>query len=319
MSTAEVPRYLFRAYSPGSGGWNSAQGFESVAKWNNCDDAQMLSDLQYDQARKMLEDHVCWRSNRNPPDDILISFTSSFLFALQHSVRKMRPCWNTTPQDCYICVIDTLKFPPGTFVWTPDLLDQYGLDRTVTPNLAREYHVAEYLVQYELETLRAEEAISVSMSTLIEHGRLYDLIPELDNDRYRDQLVMALSHYRAAWYRKITPLTPLEVDEARNFALCFGGSWTYPMMAWIIAMKARSDKDSLLREAFAGGSYGSVDEHYLYPNELSPPPDELNEVTQWWKIMSVIRRSQTAGLAVESQADSDVSDLIQGLLEARIS
>ena len=91
-----IPRYLFRAYSPGSDGINDSMGFCCQAISEECNTIASLKDLERQDARRMLKDHVLWASWKVRQDDILISFSSSFLFTVQHCIRKIEKCYNIT-------------------------------------------------------------------------------------------------------------------------------------------------------------------------------------------------------------------------------
>ncbi|OQV04875.1 hypothetical protein CLAIMM_09691 [Cladophialophora immunda] len=220
-----VPRYLFRAYSPGSDGYNSEERFGSMAQFNHRLEVTSLTQLPPEEARSMVKDHVVWESWKNRDDDILISFTSSFLFALQHCIRKIYRCRRTSEENCYICIIDTWKYPPGTFSWTVDLLKDHNLCEKDDARLRHDYQEAEYLAQFDLSTCFPTSSKSdgvVSMSELITRGGLFQILPELNEEIYKGQLWIRLQQLRQRWYRRTEAVTAEDMDGARKLALCFG-------------------------------------------------------------------------------------------------
>ncbi|OAP64879.1 hypothetical protein AYL99_00851 [Fonsecaea erecta] len=313
MSTASnVPRYLFRAYSPASEGYNSRERFGSMARTNDILDITSLAQLAPGAARSMVKDHLIWESRKERNDDIFISFTSSFLFALQHCVRKIATCQHTTAENCYIHVIDTSKYPPGTFSWTVDLLKDHGLDENDHPRLRHDYHEAEYLAQFELcvhPPTASESDGLVSMSQLITAGGLFQILPELDDETYRGELRNRLEQLRHVWYREEEAVTAGDIEGARRLALCFGCQWMIPMMIWVLAMKARPQDDKMVQAEFSDCFWGvfsalylspsgtdwvigTMPTPYLFEDPQTDIPPTLTELAEWAKLMGTALRAQ---------------------------
>lgn len=255
LNTMEPPRYLFRTFSPGSDGSNSCTGFCSMANANGRDmiTRESLSD---NEARTMLTDHVLWRSWKERDDDIFISFTPSLFFALLHGLRKVETCWQTNLANCFVAIIDTSFYPAGTFSWTVDLLDRYGLDERDHRYLRRGYHTGEYLAELEVLTERAEVSVQVSLEALVNGGNLFQLWPEFEGDQCKGKLVQGLRFIRSTWYKLERPITQPCIAAARQFAQCFGGKWYLPMMVWVLASRARSSNDNRLIAEFSDGWNG---------------------------------------------------------------
>ena len=253
MSSTDTPRYLFRTYSPGSEGSNGASGFLSTADCNSFSEARSLDHVSPRNARDILRDHITWQC---PADDTLISFTSSFLFALQHAIRKIATCRRgTTEENCFISIIDTSKYPPGTFLSTLSLLEKYKLDETTDKFLLHEYHAAEYLAEDELSMLQGS-SIHVSFATIISEGNLFSIMPELNVEAHKRNLIKRLEQLRLLWYYRERAITTQDIDKARKLALCFGDKWVPVIMIWALAMKARPQGVGLLEEEFADGFHG---------------------------------------------------------------
>ncbi|KAJ9613392.1 hypothetical protein H2200_003334 [Cladophialophora chaetospira] len=301
-STSNVPRYLFRVYSPGSDGLNSVAGFTSQAKQFDTNNLRTLSQLSRKDASSMLRDHVLWKSYKERNDDLLISFTSSFLFALQHSVRKINQCWRTTEQNCYICIIDTSKYPSGTFSWTVDLLNRYDLDGTQDPLLQHRFHEAEYLAQCDL-TLVDGSSVHVSFGNLLSQGGLYEAIPELAEEIHRPMLWNRLREFRATWYQRVEPVTQREIQRAHRLAICFGGQWVPVIMIWALAIRARPEADALIEAEFEDGFYGEITTPFLFTGP-TPVPPTLRELVEWERLMGTAYKAQQDAATGEAQAES---------------
>lgn len=106
----------------------------------------------------MLQDHILWRSWTRRRDDILISFSSSFLFVVQHGIRKVVQGYNTAQNNLYITILDTHRYPQGTFQWTVALLRHYNLDENDDQNLLHHYHESEYLAEHSVRICDAKDA-----------------------------------------------------------------------------------------------------------------------------------------------------------------
>ena len=95
----------------------------------------------------MLESHLLWKYRSNGQ---FISWTSSLLWALQHTIRKV----SQREKDIQICVLDTSKIETSSFFAASDLLRIYGVpDKAM---LAHCYYNTEYLYRGGLFTSRFE-------------------------------------------------------------------------------------------------------------------------------------------------------------------
>lgn len=270
--------------------------FHSQAAMSKRTAAQTLDLLEEHEAREMLAHHLLWYSfDKRSQDDILISFTSSFLFAVQHGVRKIamakvpntRMDKGTTDRNCFIAILDTQIFKSGTFHWTVDLLEEYGISDSGSFQL--KYHKGEYLAEYSLDV--AGHTRHVSFADL--DSALYAIAPNLE--RYEDtasrakaQFAIVLNAYRQKWWLEEEPVTDDDRSRAHKLAVCFGGKWYIPMAAWGLAMKNRTPEslekqlNILLR---------TRDRSVLYRSKGGPRiPDAFREVEEWQKIMMTMRQ-----------------------------
>ena len=334
--TSDVPRYLFRAYSPGSDGCNNARGFASLADLHGYFEVKSLKQLPWAEARSMLNDHVLWQSRKLCRyDDILISFTPSLLFALQHCVRKIHLCYRTTAQNCFICMIDTSKCPPGTFSWTVNLLKQYDLDESDDKRLHHQYHEAEYLAEYQLD-LDGESSVEVSFGDLDSLGGLFDIVPELAEPGYKGQLLNRLQQLRQLWYNDEKAVTSEDRDKALRLAVCFGDQWVSAIMMWALAFKSRPQEDQLIKgliprwilrlvvvtipSSLTEPSTGENRTPYLFRDPQTRIPSTLKELVEWEKLMRTAHKAQTCIATPETehvcgQTEKDSVNDVTGLLE----
>ena len=153
-------------------------------------------------------------------------------------------------------MVDTAKYSQGTFSWTIDLLNRYGLDERDDPLLLHHYHEAEYVAEYEL-LITQDMGICVSFEDLVTKGGLFEILPELGDDSYKTQLWRRLQQLRDNWYcGDEVALTSEEIQRALKLALCFGGQWVPPMMMWALAIRTRQEKDEMLSNEFRDDFYG---------------------------------------------------------------
>jgi hypothetical protein len=300
---SDVPRYLFRAYSPGSAGL-SDDCFICPAALIGVHSTTSLSQLEGKEARQMLKGHVLWE---NSADDILTSFTPSFLFALQHCVRKISVDYGkTTRNNCYICIIDTHAFPPGTFTSTVDLLKYYRLNQNDDYRLRHEWHQAEYLVQGGLDVW--QKSMRVSFEALINTGAIFRLLPELEDPEHSRELHKRLEDLRFQLYRRSrnTCTTETDVQCAQQLAACFGGKWYLPMEIWGLSFASRPqwEHDPVFLQHFSIFDNGDSQEPLILtftnfaPVMLSVPfyfsngetilPSRLDEVHEWTRLMEAV-------------------------------
>ncbi|ETN47178.1 uncharacterized protein HMPREF1541_01369 [Cyphellophora europaea CBS 101466] len=284
-----IPRYLFRAYSPGSDGINNSMGFSCQAISEECNTIASLKDLERQDARRMLKDHVLWASWKVRQDDILISFSSSFLFTVQHCIRKIEKCYNTTKDNCFITILDTKCYPDDTFQWTVDLLRKYNLDEYDHRNLLHTYHEGEYLAEHELYTSAPEQACHVSFSSI--EASMYRIAPDLKEPQHRNNLVYAMRAFRAQWYSRPEVVSDSNIRQALTLASNFGGKWFLPMSVWGLAMRHREQNSiRMLADRLIG-----MDDFpfpYMY-RDRTVVPATLRELQEWKDLMeSLFLRSE---------------------------
>lgn len=302
--TTSVPRYLFRVDSPGSDGLNDEIGFFCQAYIHDVEIIETLEDLEWEDARLMVKDHVLWHSWRHREDDILISFTPSFLFAVQHCIRKIAKCRKTTRENCFITIIDTRQYPKETFHWTVYLLLKYDLSEIDDKNLAHRYHEGEYLAEHKVFTYHPEAACRVSFARL--DSILYGIAADLNDPTHKDQLVVALNTFRWNWYAQEQVISDADISQAYALARQFGGKWFLPMAMWALALKCRQT-DNVNRKADGIIGREGLSLPYLFGDQ-SEIPSTLRELKEWRKLMDALDSANLRTSAAEKETAHVIDD-----------
>lgn len=255
-----TPRFLFRVWSPNSDGKNSAKGFESLGSVTKPGRPRRLTDLGTEIVKQMVTHHVAWTSKWAYHDDILISFTSSLLFAVQHAIRKT----NTSPpgylpdtlDTCFITVLDT-SLLKQTFHKTTSLVDQYAItdvdwaDRQIL--FQRPQHEHEYMAEWSVDLRGVPNcSCTVNFELLMKKG-IEKVVPQFDV-KYQKQLGMHVSlirflnHVRGQRYAVAASVSFEELTAIYDLTACFSGKWQRLMRVWFMAMSQRKADDQAVRD-----------------------------------------------------------------------
>lgn len=179
----------------------------------------------------MLENHFLWRGL---PSDQFVSWTGSFLWALQHAIRK--DFHGDT--DVQICVLDTSKVETSCFFAASDLLRIYRIPDE--GKLAHRYYVAEYL--YHGGLFVHGSSSTVSLNFLREYG-LFNLLPEMDDHRFKSLLCKRVDNLRVTMVSVPRPVAPTEARTALQVASLFGKELTMPMVVALLSLRRRAPDD----------------------------------------------------------------------------
>lgn len=179
-----VPRYLFRVATPKSAGITNETWVRSdAAIWDR--DASMediffnLDTKKRTEVAEILNLHLRWW----PKDDLLDNFaswTSSLLFAIQYIYYRHHTD-NTPLEKIKLHVIDTTRFPRGTFMRDLDLID-FFCDSNGSLNDFRSlrnrdaYYFGEYLSQGSLKI--ENKCQMIPSGVLFEQDRLCRIQPD---------------------------------------------------------------------------------------------------------------------------------------------
>ncbi|QDS74401.1 hypothetical protein FKW77_005683 [Venturia effusa] len=181
-----VPRYLFRTFDQFSAGYNSENEISSGASiLPSAASRTDIFSLERMIARLMLHRHLEGKPDEEHPDTNLVSWTSSFLYAMQCAIWRRRR-FGATRSEIKICMVDTSKFPRGQFARDICLINTYH-DRQMDDEAANffnfrlkkeEYYNGEFLSQGTLNLV--DRSCVVSLEGLIEAG-IFEMYPEFED------------------------------------------------------------------------------------------------------------------------------------------
>lgn len=180
---------------------------------------------------RMLCQHLWWMEG---PEDNLVSWTSSLLFALVYVFHLHANSRDGSEfNDISLCIIDTTKFAAGTFLQDLDLIKAYVSHDADLRKLEEirldKYYFGEYLSQGALEI--QDKCEIVPASAMIEHG-LLTLRPDFKSFASWPKMK------RPPWANPVLSLREKVggMDEEKLLALVtiaglFGPRWKLPMAA----------------------------------------------------------------------------------------
>jgi hypothetical protein len=148
----DIPRFLFQVSTPKSCGMTDRSWTRSIDARNSTENSRVDTFAREDKERvaTMLHRHLRWWEG---PEDNLVSWTSSLLFALVyifhlHANRRDGSAFD----DISLCITDTTKFPNGVFLRDMDLIEAYqSFDNALQDfkglRLKKDWYFGEYLSQ----------------------------------------------------------------------------------------------------------------------------------------------------------------------------
>ncbi|ROV89584.1 hypothetical protein VMCG_09945 [Cytospora schulzeri] len=244
-SDANMPRYLFRVFDQGSSSKCDEDTVASQASASKSGGSRKdLLSLDKFEATDMLFKHLKWYDFEAEAPDNLTSWTSSLLYAVQYAIYR---CNNhgLDPEDVRICVVDTTKFPRGQFAQDTHLINEL---RGYTSGVQEagqffkfrlndeRYYNGEYLSQ-GLVPLTGRSCI-VSLGRM-ELSGLYDLLPELDDERGRKMWANRVLELRTIWSIE-QHTTDQEVQTACRISNnCFSPDIVTDMVIMLLCFKNR--------------------------------------------------------------------------------
>lgn len=259
----DVPRYLFRVYSPSTAGQTTDSYVTPPA--STCGRAEKTRDifrLPPAEAAIRLNEHLRWWPSHESKCN-LMSWTSSLLFALQYGLRRHNTDHDKSElSQISLLMLDTRGFPIGTFIKDVEIMEVFAqyTDFNQTKNLDdffqfrksdRGYYFGEYLTQGRID-IRGR-CIVTNMQRLIDAG-LFELRPELkDKSRWREWANRVVDLRKLFKAPQDTPTTThTEVRKAITVAgACFGNGWDIPVAIMLLALKRRQTKDPVIINGFA--------------------------------------------------------------------
>lgn len=118
----DIPRYLFRVFTPKSCGTTDRFWAKSMDARHATENSRVdiFAREDNEQVASMLHTHLHWWEG---PEDNLVSWTSSLLFALVYIFHLHANSRDGTAfNDIFIYIIDTTKFPKAVFLQDMDLI-----------------------------------------------------------------------------------------------------------------------------------------------------------------------------------------------------
>ncbi|KAL7940626.1 hypothetical protein V8C42DRAFT_356130 [Trichoderma barbatum] len=237
-----------------------------------------------EQVASMLNTHLRWWKS---PEDNLLSWTSSLLFALVyifhlHANSTDGPAFD----DIFLCTIDTTMFPKAVFLRDMDLIQVYLSFNTSLNGFnglrsRRDWYLGEYLSQGALKI--EGKCQIVSTQAMIDQG-LYDLRSEFEEFAHwelcqKPPWANTVVSIRKDLYQIECPeMSQEKLRGAVSIAQLFGPHWTLPVAANLVALLPRPKEDVAIIQAFRANLFTNKSEAY----------DSLPEVKQLSKIMQSV-------------------------------
>lgn len=189
-----------------------------------------------------------------------MSWSGSLLFLLQYALYRHRSDKDGSEfSDISLLVIDTRDFPPRTFVRDTEAMQvlapssdertRKDLPDLLNLRLQPDYYFGEYLSQGDLDL--AGKCAETTFATLVELG-LFDLVPALGDQTGWGSWANRVLVLRDTFHEPVSSdATHGEVRRAMTMAEgAFGGQWTIPISAMLLALKPRKGNDRVITEGY---------------------------------------------------------------------
>lgn len=255
MALHHIPRYLFRVASPRSDGNTNETWVRSESAHREKDSSMEdiffnLNSEKRANIAKILNLHLRWWP-KSGLEDNFVSWTSSLLFAIQYIYyRHSSPRDGSRLADIKLYVIDTTKFPRGTFMRDLDLMHIFGefdedLKDLQSLRNGSSYYFGEFLSQ---GTLKIENKCqTIPANILFEQDRLRRIQPqfaELHRDTRRAKPEWAKEVIRlreAIWsYTELPTLSLAEmhgrVQAIQEIIQEIAPDWKFPIAIYFTAL-----------------------------------------------------------------------------------
>jgi hypothetical protein len=282
-----VPQYLFRTFQ------SNDSVIASIASTTKSALARInLLRLEKRAATQILHGHLVKSLWGGHEQDNLMSWTSSFLFAIQYAIYRLQ--YNNSPSDIKMCVVATSKFPEGQFMRDLALIKTYySTAEELEDERARKffdlrlrderYYNGEYLSQGAVSI--AGRSTVVSLQDLIQAG-LFESYPEFEDPSGRDKWAKQVRDLRQDWALE-RRTTDREIDLALQIErLCFPQFHALSIAAALLMFKNRklsSKCASLSYQLFSSRPNCTSGKHA--PRDAEQPlwADKPDEVRHGWR------------------------------------
>lgn len=255
-------RYLYRSFDHNSDGRTDDTQATSRDAWH-CQSSQDIFEWDHRAAAAMLFRHLKWHADYCMPDN-MVSWTSSLLFALKYAFYRAAK-HGTRLEDIKLCIVDTTKFPAGTFMRDLDLIAAFAPFDTLLANFAglrrrqhRQYSGMYYFGEYLSQgSLGLENKCGiVNISQLVNAG-LFTVLPRLFLSRYGSMgWANEVIRLREDWYiheantDMLPETTQPELQAARNISDLFEARWKLPVALAMLSLRPRRDRDYRIAQTF---------------------------------------------------------------------
>jgi hypothetical protein len=253
-----IPRYLFRVFTPKSCGatdrsWTKSMDARRATGRSRVD---IFARENNGQVARMLHRHLRWWEGF---EDNFVSWTSSLLFALVYIFHLHANSRDGSAfDDIFLCIIDTTKFPKAVFLRDMDLIQVYlsfdaGLEDFKDLRLKKDMYFGEYLSQGALKIEGKCEIVSAQ--AMIDQG-LYDLRREFEEFALWERCRSPPWAYPVVDLRKdLCQIESPEISDERlrvavDVAELFGPCWALPIAANLMALLPGPKEDVAIIQAF---------------------------------------------------------------------
>jgi hypothetical protein len=282
----EIPRYLFRVYSPRSCGITDRSWTKSKDARHDIPSSRLdIFVRSEEEVAAMIHRHLMWKQG---PDN-LVSWTSSLPFALVYMFHLHANARDGSDfEDIQLCIIDTTCLPIGVLVRDLDLIraySSYDVDLAETEKLRTvkqggRFYFGEYLSQGALKI--EGECDIVSASALIGHG-LFDLQPVFKDfaqwqKAYRPPWAYPVLHLRANISQKASRTSTADILRAVvGITQLFGSRWRLPMAINLVGSLCFGERHFLVMNLFNGKDFTGLIPFLMVENNLTSADGERNE------------------------------------------
>ncbi|KAJ9296522.1 hypothetical protein DTO271G3_5220 [Paecilomyces variotii] len=335
----DIPRYLFRIVSPLSDGDTDGIWMRSEAASRNT--SSSLEDIFFgldsekrEIVARTVNVHLRWWPKYDLEDNF-VSWSSSLLFALQYIYyRHLHIRDGSSLEEIKLFVIDTVRFPVGTFVRDLDLINAfYKFDSHPGENLrslkpVREnygYYFGEYLSQGSLKIEGKYQMISANV--LFDANRLRRLQPEFGDiydlkkkERKKEKKPKWANEVRrlreVIWSAAAAKSLPLLSEEMldRMEAISeiienFDPGWRFPMAIYFAALMGPDSEteeqgtapDNVFYACFRS-KFAESQKHYGSPKFRVIAPDTMPELKRVSEINKYFQLREALEFAEKAEA-----------------
>ncbi|KAK7738322.1 hypothetical protein SLS53_006131 [Cytospora paraplurivora] len=226
-----------------------------------------------------------------------MSWSSSLLFVLQYGLyRHHNEKDGSAFSDIHLLVIDTRQLPPRTFVKDLEIIpifapfngewNQYK-DLSRILNLRQsDYYFGEYLSQGDLDL--TGKAAQTSLQQLIDLG-LFSLVPQMRDEESWGSWARPVVGFRKC-FNDTADVYASRTEVRRAITIAegaFGGPWTIPVSAMLLALQPRQRSDSAIVRGFEA-MFTEAEFRTASLSEMYIDEERLPEVAQFRRLIGDI-------------------------------